>query len=773
MLRKIFVKLCLLLMLATTVGLFSACCAAFTLPVYVNFNDVDKRMGVQSYVEHLRPGEDFTLDFIIPEGYEHSSMTLKVNGEPYDFTVEYSDANIEEEFRYTVDKRIRVSLLQVARGTTFDFDMSGVKRQVFRINIDGNLYSATSTAENFKNNSNLTLVSIKPESTQSPLLAIDDTNIFREYKLENPYVDVEYGEYVVLMYKRQQRNVEIPAVYCNIGDFTPSRIQHSIGEKGYGQYDLAMKGNGLYLYKNDRDSRLFYIGKVQEDITLYRNIPFVVEQKGFVLENDKNKFSLLTNLQDHNSDMLTIDLYQPTTKAYNSNNSDMMQINTAEGLKTLEKVYKYDESGNLKNPEVIYDMYNRYDVCNMYIGEDKNRDSLLTSEEKQSLTDEIYISIKSELFELPEIKEPYGNGYNIYRPVNIKLLQREKQRGGDGIKVITDFVYSSNTTKIIKIDKELIADYIVDRMATVGNSVVDYKTGNAILYFEFDAAYIDNARYYRMLSYSSINYCTYYNGNEEYVVDHDYSYYLYTKTGSNGRNYGLVDYHRDAEDYVFFKTSHLVDTSDSSGTGNALDDSLFIDIQGPKYNGIYTPMISDVTIYKHTALMVSNAKPQDVHVFNGLQGVELNLVKRYPGDQYRVDIRMGLEKQYNLPTNIDFSSTPFNSWVDDSISVTNNIYYTSIDDFESVRFANKDDNLGVKFSESSDLFFVVLSDSPINFDMYVDYDGEKIKVSKTKQLYDITGTKMTVRIGTTVYDVKVKYQDLSIYGISPNYFYVM
>ena len=68
----------------------------------------------------------------------------------------------------------------------------------------------------------------------------------------------------------------------------------------------------------------------------------------------------------------------------------------------------------------------------------------------------------------------------------------------------------------------------------------------------------------------------------------------------------------------------------------------------------------------------------------------------------------------------------------------------------------------------------VLSLRPnINFDIYVDNDGEKIKISKTKQLYDIAGNPMTVYINNQQYNVMVKYQDLSIYGVETECFYAM
>ena len=55
-------------------------------------------MGVETYVQNVDYGEDLSIEFVIPEGYEHHSMTALLKSQvekQLEFEVELEDEEVE------------------------------------------------------------------------------------------------------------------------------------------------------------------------------------------------------------------------------------------------------------------------------------------------------------------------------------------------------------------------------------------------------------------------------------------------------------------------------------------------------------------------------------------------------------------------------------------------------------------------------------------------------------------------------------------------------
>ena len=62
------------------------------------------------------------------------------------------------------------------------------------------------------------------------------------------------------------------------------------------------------------------------------------------------------------------------------------------------------------------------------------------------------------------------------------------------------------------------------------------------------------------------------------------------------------------------------------------------------------------------------------------------------------------------------------------------------------------------------IYFIIVSDTQIPFNIYLDPDDQDSKVSITRPLYDIVGNPLTIDVGGEQREVRVMYLDI-IYEI--------
>ena len=766
MLRKIIKCICLsVFCLLSIVGL-SACCAPGDMEVNIIFYEVDPDMGVSSYIEKIPFSEDLSIEFVVPEGYDHSSMTAKIDDRDYEFNVEFGDDEILTEYEYSTSKTITMTIKKVTRDFSLTFDMSNVRKKQFDVTVDENLLRISETEEDKVYLSNLKVVSINPESLKS-LKRLDNTNILGETIISaQGTATIDYGEHIALVYSKGYNNGEIPVVYSEVGHFSPENKILDNGTVEYVEYNVASRGNTYYNVYNENNvastnTRIFYLGKIQEPINLYRDIPNYEVEKGFVLENNENKFSILTNKQDHASEMLSINFFAPTSMNF----SDNEFIDRVDGV-VVEKIDKYTSgTDTLKNSDVLYEIYNRYDVYNMYVGENKDSDKLLTASEKQSLSDVLYLNIGTQDF--------------LKDHLNIHFITYEKQPGYDtkAYKMkLTDYIESSKGERFYKIDKNVISEFLMNRGYINGDSVIPYKTGNAIMRVEIDPAYIDETRLNKSFPYSSINYPTTYGGKGG--IDYDYKIEFYVLNEDGSKDYGFLDMHQFSEDIVYFETDKL--WKKENGEWVCLQ-NLYVTITGPKYNDYYSPVIERVYMeLNYDGHIATNGIPvEDATVFNGIQDYQVDISGLYdvpnPIHQYKLETSLILTRINNDVIKLDCHQMAFDGY-NDMIYATNNINFDDYTDFIRLNNISVTGDINLNFGSTLDIYYFVASDSGMDFDVYVgqveegtnNYVGikdEKRKISATKKLYDIVGNEVKISLGGKMYSVYVKYQDCDVYDL--------
>ena len=410
----------------------------------------------------------------------------------------------------------------------------------------------------------------------------------------------------------------------------------------------------------------------------------------------------------------------------------------------------------------------------MYIGEDKENDTLIDNEYKQTLLDDIYIKIDNDE-ELDDI-------------INMLLLSEEKQVVRDSLKdyelivpKLTFDVLSSGGNKYAKLTYENLEDYIIKRPIEINGEMKEYSIGNCILYPEY--SYIQtlnetalSSKYFRISL--SINFK---DGDD--FEGYNIAPYLLLDNGS--KDYGLLDYqvYRDRTginscigNAVYFNKNRL-------SVGGHFVDNLYIDVTGPEYKGIEQPMIRTINLSDkngtflsitynnydlditndNTTNIISDLKVEDV-IDMRYDTSYLITCSIFPSD----NISMSVPYDINCE-NLDFPPDPAQV-----IYVTNDFNGS----FERLFYADKD--IITEIGGSKNFYYVsTIEDEYFDFDIYYipqDLDGnnlEPIKISKTAVLTDITGRVIQTELVGTKYDIYIKYL-IPIYERPPQgVYYIM
>lgn len=770
MIKKIIKNsvLCLMIMLSTYV--ISACCGPKMCDITVVFNDVDENLGLENYVETIEAGLRVEVVIDLPIGYVYDNFSAKVGDHELNWNVELSESVDDPEYDYTVAKTLTVTIDRVNADHEINIDMSGVRMKKLEVNIAQDILNETITKDkDQKEYSNLEIVTINPDYLTNLMYLRGDAILERIPVSVSGKAFVEYGKHSILCYTKDNEKADINQIFSSVNKypFTTDMIDHN--SKKYSRCVLSTKGNvPHYLYDEGgaiTKSRLYYFGPVKEDIKLYKEIPDYNVDMGLSFDDKENQFVLLTNRQDYNSDLLSISVYVPTLNAYNDINPAMDRVDD----RTIIKLDKYDQNGDINNSNVYSEYGFRYDMLSMYIGAAAATDFFLTEEEKGSLSNTLYICVESAF---------------LIDKLNIRLLSYEKQEKEDFpiVDLSSDYIVSDKGKYIFKIDKTIIDEFVKTRTDSVRNA--DYIVGNAFLDISFSDELRDQIS--NSKDFTQILFPLYFNGNVVYS-DNDYRIEVFIEDEYGNRNYGFIDRQSSRSDFAYFRTDQLYENID--GELYAKND-FYISIQGPKYNDYYGPIIDTIYLnkpYNVTLVGQNGLKVEDPSVFNGVEKYKINLDMElngvnnstYAGTQLRVDVKLNITVSNVSVFNVDFTDIVFKDTYTDAIYMTNSIDFDGFEDFRRIdSIAVSGGDVEIKFGYYTDIYYFVYSnDENLEFDIFVGqtdsqtdeyvgvYDPAR-QISATKELRDILGNVVKVRDNSGKWHiVYTKYQEYVVYKI--------
>lgn len=685
--------------------------------VKVTFKEIPEEFNVENYIREAEFEEDVFVEFSVPEGYDESVIKISANGVDVVYDVEYINADgVDTDYLYSVEKKISFTCKKVNKTINVLVDLSEVEKKTFEISLaDKNLDDC------FK------VVTLKPD-LKGDLLKLTADDIVQENRFISNTTEVTYGDEIALVYMQKTGVPKYESLYINAKPiyFKNAEDVKFINDIEYLQYDVSKRGNSYYRYNYDASSRIFYIGQVKEDIKFYTTIPNYVNDKKVHVGDNYNTFYLLTNMERYNSDLITLEAFVPNSNvSYSVNNPLVDRINGT----VVSKI-----SGEEYNQ--------RYDLYNIYLGDNMNSDPLLESKDKVNMYNEIYIKIKSEV-DLDDIV--------------IRLLKAEKEYLEGGV-ALTANIISSKANNYIKLTKEEVASFCDQYVYEddIGNSI-PYLNGAAILYVEMKYEYITENRWYGTFDYSRIvlqlNILN--EDSERYASKLHLIPYV---NDSDGIDYGSIDYHYYGNDVVYIRTDKLFDDNDEPLN------NLYVDIFSEDYVDYKTPIITTINIklgeetITKEPLVVKNPK-----TYNGYKGHIIPLIERDQLDEYRIVIDVSFREVEQRKYEIDFSKLNLPSSLEDRIYVTNSFQITSYSDFSAITYINKDLFNDVTFSYTNELYYVINTPniSNFNFELYLDGNDRNTLVTYEGILKDIRGKVVTVVINGRQYDVKYKYMSLA------------
>ena len=769
MFKKVVKNLILCLMMVLSSYIISACCGPKMCEITVKFNDVDESLGLSNYTETIEAGYGVTVTIDIPIGYVYDNFSARVGDYNLDWTVKVSDPTIEPEYEYTVARTITVKIDRVNSDHDIDIDMSGVRIKKLKVNVAQDILDNSITEDKDKNRySNLKIVTLNPDYLSNLMYLKGDaiTGQHNVSVLGEAYI--EYGQYAILCYTKDNLHDEMPTIYGSVGKFTPESKIIQYKDKFYAEYNMSVKGNVPYnIYDGNlpvANSRLYYMGQIKEDFDLYKDIPDFEIIKGVTFEEKENQFVLLTNKQEHNSSLLSLSFYTPTMASYDATNELLDKVDG----QTIVKLDKYDGEGEFKNTNVYSQYGTRYDMISMYIGDMMATDSFLTEDEKNSLSNSLYLVVDSEL--------PIGR-------LDIGLLSYEKQKLSDfPMLKLTEFVESQKGKSVYKLDKELLKDFIKERVDTSTNT--EYLLGSAFLDITFSEELRDEN--WRSKEFTTIMFPIELNG-QTVDYDNEYQVEVFVEDDEGNRDYGLVDRHSSSSDVAIFKSSQIYDV-EGDGTITARND-FYISIKGPDYNDYYSPVIETMFLYKPygvTLVGQYGLKVEDPKEYNGVEKYRINLGMQinnidnstYIGQSLRLRIALSITTRNTGSFNMDFSNITFADQYNDAIYMTNSIDFTTMEDFKRIDNLTSKDETNVKFGYYADIYYFVYStDENLEFDIYVGQLNEDTKdyygqfghnriISGTKELRDILGNVISIRDNMGQWHVVyTKYQNCHVYRV--------
>ena len=730
--------------------LITSCCSPRRYTVDVSFVSTDMELvdDIKSYTKVVDYGEEVEVNFVVPEGFETSEISAKLRSGVREgempVEIKYKDDYISK-YNYATEKSITIKIEKVIADCTLYIDMSTVTRKICTLDVSSNRTEFN----------RFTAVAIDP-SELSQLTVLDDSKVVSKYgQSDSGKIDVAYGDYIALIYDRGYTGKELKTVYSRENYFTESSHKANIGKVGYSYYNRSNRGNLVYSYGSLYNTRIFYLGMVRESMQFYDSIPDYVESKGFKdVEEIPNTLSFMTNMSKYSSDLMTTSIYKKTTKLYSAGDSELDKI---EGTNVvLEKA----------NP--VEQRYNRYDLYRLYIGDNYNQEEHWSSSEKANIIEEAYLCLESE--------EDLACFDKI-------LLEYESQSYIGATRIEFDATGVSGK-RYVKLTKELLEKFILDRSYVDDVTEYDYTSGLAILYVKandnltqltetigvVEGDSESTIREKTRKKYTSIS--TIYSFDA--VVDtsiYDYTTILYAKNGDD-IDYGLVDYHYrynvDGMPKLYIRTSKIFDDN------NIYKESLYVDICGDAVTSFRNPRMYKVDIKNDGDPIDTGDDDLYVDSASGINGIKEELIgnsrtiRRESGDWLIFQITIYLRNNERESYEIDFSNVILPKVANQGIYVTNSSSFTDLSNFKLVNYLNADSAKEdaenpiklARFGYYVDLYFVVVADYDIHFDIYLDPNDPTSKVSFMQILYDITGNPLVIQVGDELREIKVMYLDI-------------
>jgi hypothetical protein len=350
------------------------------------FLNPDEELGLSDYTEKVGFEDSCTVTFTIPAGFDHTdilAISSTQDGTNLSKTLDYSMKiidpliEVDDEHIYSVDREFSYSIHDVKRNMKIEIDMSKVYKRTFDIilnNLRTEEYSVVwvdyDEADGYL--TSITNDNIKEFENGSKQLVFNDKN----------KVTVDFGTTVALIQNQSNRKLVYDKLYTT-DKYFPSSNQNRLNEECC-YYNVASNGGGYYSFNHDSDKKIYFIGDVKEDIDLYSNIPGYEEEKGIRFEDEenmKNVFRLLAPKQKYNSETFKLFFYMP--KKYES---DIV----------FDKV---DDIELVQVPsEMISNYNNKYDMYNIYLGDDYNNDIYMTEDIKKNICESLYIRMETEYY---------------------------------------------------------------------------------------------------------------------------------------------------------------------------------------------------------------------------------------------------------------------------------------------------------------------------------------------------------------------------------------
>ena len=730
---------------------FSACCSNNGKTVTVNFIGADERLGLENYTYQVTMQKPTAITFKVPEGYDHTKIVGTIDGSEIESSVEFIDnANdFSERYYYALNKEVSFKISSVKRDFQIDIDLTEMKKRTFDITLDKNL-------------TNCTLVTIPEEKTKTSLLDLNIQDTLLRKSFINQKTTIEYGSYAVLVKSLDDNESNIETLYSNINRFTSSDHIGSMGTTDYSFYNASKKGNSYYRY-NSTSSIVFYLGKIQEGMDLYTNIPDYEPDKGFDIERIPNTFNLFTNRIDYKSTLFDFDIYTSSDKVYNSGSDNLDKITeNSDGSSKDIVIEKSSQDEKYRN---------KYNLFKIYIGKNLNNDNLIDNKDKDYLMKDIYIKFNSEI---------------DLQYFEFKLLNYEGDNPRKAFKLPQKFVSDKNST-YVKINYEDMLLFSQRRSIIQGDNEVNYYTGSAILYIELSESYWSyiNDGIVRFWMYKTIL-----NTNSQ-VDQSDLNFVIYMKNGDT-RDYGILDYNNqiefDSPDYpkrnvAFFKFEDIFEDTGVESNNKQIKykykKNLYVEVVGERYEDYKDCLIKDVQFYiDDTATTKDPIELSDQHIFNGITdhnfGTEIyrDLVAK-TSNSYRIEVRITLAEEVKSPIkpNLSYLNFPV---IGDEIGISNNYKACEQQDFTIVHHYNKSQEFPVQVSYVHDLYYYVKSLTNPDFDieLRLDPNDPKTCVSTSKILTDIIGKPQTVEINGEPFYIKVLQQDVIYETLDGNLYIV-
>lgn len=724
--RKLSIYFCFLVVL---VGgfLLTSCCSPNPCKVDVKFVGADTRLGLENYSFYVDFNETAKIEFPVPKGYDSSKIISTINNKNIEYEVAYTKGQtVKSGYEYDVDKKVSITINFVRRSFELDIDLTAMQKLTFDITLNDEM-------------NNFDALIIPQEKSTGYFTSLSSSDVLKTVQFVDGIASIEYGDYVVLMHNVNKDSKNYDTLYSQVNHFTSESNISSIGTINYSFYNKAKKGNTNYLYNNESNKTMYYLGEIKEDLNLYSQIPNYEKDKGFEIDRKANTFYLFTNMSCFNSDILTMTAYSSSEKTYNVADGSLDRIDG----QTVEKVSNFDT------------YLGKYDLHKIYLGSNMSSDVLLGSEDKNLTNKDLYFVLESTL--------------DLTKDINFYLLDDENQQSKNAYKLSVEKNKTEKGLYYIKLSSETLDKFSQIRDMVYYGSVRSYKTGLAILYPEIDYNFFHDTKesdYLRIYKNIIIT------NNNSSIDTSGLQVNLYLKDDS-GNNYGFVDNHSWPNtslkrDCVYFKTSDLFVVGESKKT---FKNNVYIEIKGNDYENFKSVKIKSVSLKnKDMSLTKYPIEVSDPKIFNGITDYKVGGFYYDELGEYTLTISITLCDPVTDYITLDFSHLQLPNNYSQGLYITANDNFEDISGFMLVNGGNKDTFNSLKFGKSGDLYY--FSNCNLDIEVRLDPDDPTTVISSSQYFKDIKGEKIKININGEPYNILVIKQDI-IYELISSKMYVV